>query len=964
MTRGKSFSKMFFRQGYPDFLDLPWNRPLVNWPEICERVIEVERGPSRHEVVFVSYEHSIYGTGRIYAVKELPARVGEKEYRILRELEKLDMPSVKPVGYAERTNTWKTKEAQSIVITEYLESSLPYLSLFTKTGLERYQERLLDALAVLLVRLHLNGFFWGDCSLANVLFRRDAGELQAYLVDAETSKHYPSLSSGQRNHDLLIMEENIAGELFDLSSVVNLPESLDIYEVGLNIRQKYEQLWEEITRDEIFDSSENYRIQERIRRLNELGFSVDEVELVATGEGSQLKMRMIVTDRNYHQELVHKLTGIATEEIQAQQMVHEIYGIKAKLSEEEQTSISLSNAAFYWAYEVYIPTIKELGLMYNSTAAPAIYCEVLEHKWYLSEAAGRDIHLATAVKDYKEKILSKRGIDLFNSLLGKQRVASPVRNGKIRATLSEEWKKAVIYQIYPRSFLDTDSDGIGDLKGIISKLEYLKWLGIDVLRLSPVYSSPMADFGYDVSDYTGIHQLFGTLDNFDELISRVHELGLKIILDYIPNHSSDQHPWFIESRSSRDNPKRDWYIWLDSKEDGSPPNNWLCVTGGSAWSLDQQTDQYYLHSFLPSQPDLNWRHPEVRKAMLDVLRFWLDRGVDGINPSMIRWLAKDKQFRDDPLNPSYDAKVDLPYQQLNHIYSTDQPELYDYIKEIYRVVKEYPERVIIGEANIFDPIDSILKYFESGLIHIPANPGLLFLPWKVSILKEYIDIYDKSLPPHTWSNYQLSNHDHSRTASRIGKEQARVAAMLLLTLRGLPIIYYGEEIGMHDVPVLPELIQDPWGLIQPGKSRDPERTPMQWNADPNAGFSNVTPWLPVANNYRETNVEIEKNDPHSFVSLYRKLIQLRRDNLSLSLGNYTLENDVPADCYVYHRQYQGKHHLIALNFSAEERTVSLPGLKDGKLILSTFLDREELMNKDSITLRGNEGCLIDVSTYR
>ncbi|MFX1252554.1 MAG: DUF4032 domain-containing protein [Promethearchaeota archaeon] len=406
MQTNSLFSKIFIRQGHPDFLDLPWDYPLVNWPELCNRLIEVERGTSRHEVVFVSYE------AKIYAIKELPPIIGEEEYRILRKLEKLDLPAVKPVGYIQQV---KPKE-RSIIITEYLDSSLPYRSLFMKSGLERYQDRLLGALAILLVRLHLNGFFWGDCSLSNILFRRDAGELQAYLVDAETSKSYSSLSDGQRNHDILIMEENVAGDLYDLSAIVTLPKSLDIYEIGAVIRQRYEQLWNEVTHDEYFDKSETYRIHERIKRLNDMGFTVDEVELKPTGKGNQIKMRTIVTDRNYHRHQLHQLTGIVAEETQAHQMMNEIHQLRLELSEKEQRSIPLSSAGFYWTYEVYFHTIKELGLMHNSKDAPDIYCDLLEHKWHLSKKAGHDVGLKVATDDYKEKILPKRRVMLFNKL--------------------------------------------------------------------------------------------------------------------------------------------------------------------------------------------------------------------------------------------------------------------------------------------------------------------------------------------------------------------------------------------------------------------------------------------------------------------------------------------------------------------------------------------------------------------
>ncbi|MHA1450887.1 MAG: DUF4032 domain-containing protein, partial [Candidatus Hodarchaeales archaeon] len=504
MTRGSSFNKMFIRQGHPDFLDLPWEKSLSSWHKTCDHVIDIEKGQSRHEVVFLNYGENIY------AIKELPARVGEREYKVLRQLERRNLPAVKPVGYAQiRCPDPESNNHISFIITEYLYSSVPYSILFMKKELERYRDKLLDALAVLLVRIHLKGVFWGDCSLANVLFKRDAGELQAYLVDAETTKIYPSLSDGQRNHDLRIMEENVTGGLMDLSMIHKFPDNMDIWEVGSEIIRKYERLWDEITRDELLDMEENYKIHERIKRINELGFTVDEVELVSIGKGNQIKMRTIVTDRNYHQEQLHQLTGIFTDEAQARQIVQEIQGFRARLTKKELSKVSLNSAAFHWIYDVYLPTIRKLGLMYNSTAAPTIYCEILEHKYYLSEKQGYEIDLKTVVDDYKLRILPDRGIDLFNVLMRRKIGINHTDNLRTSRYLSEEWKKSIIYQLYPRSFADTDGDGIGDLKGITGKLDYLKWLGVDAVWLSPIFQSPMTDFGYDIADYTGIHPLFG-----------------------------------------------------------------------------------------------------------------------------------------------------------------------------------------------------------------------------------------------------------------------------------------------------------------------------------------------------------------------------------------------------------------------------------------------------------------------
>ncbi|MFW9906322.1 MAG: DUF4032 domain-containing protein [Candidatus Thorarchaeota archaeon] len=395
MSSNFPFTKFFIRQGHPDFLDLPWEYPLAEWIDKCSRIVEVEKGISRHLVVFVSYREIIY------AIKELPFYAGEQEYRILREFEKRKLPSVKPVGYG----TFRDSE-NSALITQFLESSLPYRSLFMKPGLERYQDRLLNTIAMLLVQLHIKGVFWGDCSLSNTLFRRDIGELQAYLVDAETSRAYPSLSEGQREHDLLIMEENVSGELMDLSMILKLPESLDdFFSIGTKIRGRYEHLWDELTKDETFDKHEWYRIHDRIKRINDLGFTVDEVEIITTENGNKLHMKPFVTDRNYHQTHLHTLTGIFAEEKQARQILNEIYELKATLSKKIKREISIHRVVFQWNNENYLPTIKELGLLNNSAKAPEIYCEVLEHKWFLSEKANRDIGLKMAVKDYIQKYM-------------------------------------------------------------------------------------------------------------------------------------------------------------------------------------------------------------------------------------------------------------------------------------------------------------------------------------------------------------------------------------------------------------------------------------------------------------------------------------------------------------------------------------------------------------------------------
>lgn len=432
------------------------------------------------------------------------------------------------------------------------------------------------------------------------------------------------------------------------------------------------------------------------------------------------------------------------------------------------------------------------------------------------------------------------------------------------------WQKGVIYQVYPRSFQDSNGDGVGDLNGIRQRLDYLQWLGVTAIWISPIYPSPMADFGYDISDYTGIHSLFGTMDDFEALLKDVHQRHMKLILDLVPNHTSDQHPWFLESRSSRNNPKRDWYIWKDAKDDGSLPNNWLSVFGGPAWEWDEQTGQYYYHAFLKEQPDLNWRNPEVQEAMFNVMRYWLDKGVDGFRVDVMWHMVKDDHFRDNPVNPDYDPHT-ADYEQLLPVYSTDQPEVHDIVQKMRQVLDSYPERMMIGE--IYLPIHRLVTYYgtDSKGAHLPFNFMLISLPWEASKIATAVAEYEGALPENGWPNWVLGNHDQPRITSRVGLQQSKVAALLLLTLRGTPTIYYGEELGMRDVPVPFGEVQDPQGLNMPDKnlSRDPERTPMQWDGSEYAGFSTVKPWLPLGSASKRVNVQVQAKDPYSQLTLYR-----------------------------------------------------------------------------------------------
>jgi alpha-glucosidase len=517
------------------------------------------------------------------------------------------------------------------------------------------------------------------------------------------------------------------------------------------------------------------------------------------------------------------------------------------------------------------------------------------------------------------------------------------------------WQKGIIYHIYPRSFMDANGDGIGDLPGMVRQLDYCRWLGVHAIWLSPIYPSPMADFGYDVSDYTAIHPLFGTLSDFDVLLREAHRLDLKVLLDYVPNHTSAQHPWFLQSRSSRDNPYRDWYLWHDPAPAGGPPNNWRSVFGGSAWEWDKNTGQYFLHSFLKEQADLNWRNPAVRHAMAQVLRFWLQRGVDGFRVDAVSRVIKDAALRDDPPNPDYTPDRD-PYYQLLPTYSRDQPEMGEVISYVRQVVAEYGERMLIGEAYL--PLPRLLSYYEAG-IDFPFNFQLLQAAWKPAVVGSIIDTYEATLTPAQWPNWVLGNHDRSRLASRIGREQTPVAALLLLTLRGTPTLYYGDEIGMCNVPIPSDLTQDPWEKNVPGRGlgRDPERTPMQWSAAPQAGFTTGSPWLPVAEDFPQVNVAQQRNNPRSLLSLYRRVIQLRTAEPALHAGSYA---PVWRDerVLVYTRARAGKQFLIALNFSAEPATFTHAKVA-GRICLSTLLDREGEHVMSTVALRGNEGVIIE-----
>jgi alpha-glucosidase len=526
------------------------------------------------------------------------------------------------------------------------------------------------------------------------------------------------------------------------------------------------------------------------------------------------------------------------------------------------------------------------------------------------------------------------------------------------------WQKGIIYQIYPRSYQDSNGDGVGDLPGIIQRLDYIQSLNVDAVWLSPIYPSPMHDFGYDVADYVGIHPMFGTMADFDRLLAETHRRGMKLILDLVPNHTSDEHPWFIESRSNRDNRKRDWYIWRDPAPDGGPPNNWLSHFGGPAWTFDERTGQYYLHQFVKQQPELNYRHPEVLPAILDVMRFWLDKGVDGFRVDVIWLMLKDDQFRDEPLNPAWDGVK--PFGKLRHIYVENLPGVHDIIRQMRSVLDEYSERMMVGE--IYLPNQELVKYYgrNSDECHLPFNFQLINLDWDARTIRRAVDAYESVLPPDGWPNWVMGNHDQHRIASRVGAGQARVANMLLLTLRGTPTTYYGEEIGMENVPIPPEFVQDPPAVNQPEIAhivgRDPERTPMQWDSTANAGFATagVTPWLPVAEDYAERNVARQDEDPTSMLALYRALTRLRRAEPPLHVGDYASVEAGVDDVFAYLRTHSGAaRFLILLNFGSEPHTLDLSHFAStAHIAVATDMVRYGLVDLAKLSLAPNEGLVL------
>jgi alpha-glucosidase len=513
-----------------------------------------------------------------------------------------------------------------------------------------------------------------------------------------------------------------------------------------------------------------------------------------------------------------------------------------------------------------------------------------------------------------------------------------------QATLAPQpwWHDGVIYQIYPLTFADGNGDGTGDLRGIIDRLDYLNdgdpdsttSLGVDAIWLSPINQSPMIDNGYDIVDYTDICPTFGTLADFDELLAAAHQRGIKIILDLVVNHTSNQHPWFIESASSPDSPKADWYLWQDLLEGREFPNNWQSYFGGPGWIHHSERGQFYFHTFNENQPDLNWHNPEVRAAIYDIVRFWLDRGVDGFRLDASSVYSKDPYFRDNPMK--YGASDKNDYNNYHHLYDKNLPDNHQIIREIRAVVEEYDDRVLVGETFIDNRLyDSVIFHgVNNDELHLPITFEFPFSPWYPGYLQREIEKKEQLTPAGCWPCYFLDNHDIPRHLSRwiecslcVDSEAiAKAAATLLLTVRGTPILYYGQELGMVDHTDIPvdrlqdrAIVKTETGETPP--PRDGARTPMQWNDSPQAGFSfgqDIKPWLPVHPNYPQLNVAAALDDDDSILNFYRRLIQVRRSSDALRAGRWRSLVHYPHEHLAYLRETDIETVLVVINFSYEQ----------------------------------------------
>ena len=531
------------------------------------------------------------------------------------------------------------------------------------------------------------------------------------------------------------------------------------------------------------------------------------------------------------------------------------------------------------------------------------------------------------------------------------------------------WQNAVFYEIYPRSFADSNNDGIGDLPGITSKLDYLKQLGVDAIWITPCFPSPQVDFGYDVSNYEDIDPMYGTLSDFDDMVGQARQDNIRIILDFVLNHTSDQNQWFIDSRSSRNSVHRDWYIWRNGRAPGQPPNNWQSLFGGSAWQFDPKTKQYYYHFFYPQQPDLNWRNPAVKDAMFGVTRWWYDRGVAGFRLDAVGALFEDPNLRDNPILPGKNAFGDPNMQNL---YNFELPEVHDVLKGLRKVADDY-NAVLIGETATAD-IQQLDRYYGNGdELQMPMD--LMFTKINKLSPADFRAQIAAVNAGKGWPVYVIGNHDLERSYDRYGDGKhndaiAKVMAGLYLTLRGTPILYYGEEIGMeNNDPKLKSQVKDPIGKLgwPKNKGRDGERTPMQWTDKVNAGFSKTAPWLPVADNYRTHNVATEQKDPNSILVFYEHLLALRHSNAALLDGDYVALNEDDPNVMSYLRRYKDKAVLVVLNMSAVPQKVSFHLAPDGfatqeaTTLLTTMKSMPKSASLSGMNLEPFSVCIGEVS---
>ncbi|MFV7784584.1 alpha-glucosidase family protein [Shewanella marisflavi] len=497
------------------------------------------------------------------------------------------------------------------------------------------------------------------------------------------------------------------------------------------------------------------------------------------------------------------------------------------------------------------------------------------------------------------------------------------------------WRGAVIYQIYPRSLMDSNGDGVGDLQGIISKLDYIASLNVDAIWISPFFKSPMKDFGYDISDYRAIDPLFGTMNDFDELIDKAHRLGIKVIIDQVLSHTSDQHAWFSESRESRDNAKQDWYVWVDPKEDGTAPNNWLAIFGGCAWEWEPRRQQYYLHNFLASQPDLNFHNPEVRQAVLDNVKFWLDKGVDGFRLDAITFCYHDEQLRDNPAKPADKRQgrgfsEDNPYAYQYHYYNNTRPQTVGFIEELRTLIDQYPGVVTLGEVSSEDSLATMAEYTQGEeRLHMAYSFELLTDDFSPGYIRQTVEELEQSIGDG-WPCWAIGNHDVQRVATRWGREafngdMAKMLNGLLCSLRGSVCSYQGEELGLGEVEIAYEQLQDPFGITfwPMFKGRDGCRTPMPWQHDAaHAGFSPNTPWLPVPQSHKALAVDLQEAEPTSILNHYRHMLAWRKLHPILVTGDIKFI-DATDEILLFERTLDDKTLLVAFNLSNQPQAYRL-----------------------------------------